>query len=285
MTQTLRCRDRELDYSHRTLVMGVLNVTPDSFSDGGLYLTPDAAISRARQLVVDGAHILDIGGESSRPGAEPVGADEELRRVLPVVEAAVQTEAVVSIDTYKASVARACLERGAHLINDISAMRDPEMASVVAEFDAAVCLMHMRGDPKTMQRHPTYDDAVTEIADYLTERARYAESQGIRRESILLDPGIGFGKTLDHNLQLLRQMNRFGELGYPILVGASRKSFLGKLLGGAAETERLEGTAASVAVAISRGANVVRVHDLPFIAGVVRVADAIVHGGTTVPSP
>jgi len=259
--------------------MGIINVTPDSFSDGGLYLDADAAVSHARLLAEQGADILDIGAESTRPGAEPVSEEEELRRLLPVVEHLVsEVDAVISVDTYKPRVAEACLSRGVHLVNDVTGLRDPQMAHVVARYGAAVCVMHMRGTPRTMQENPQYDDVVAEVAEYLAGQARLAIEAGVDPHSILLDPGIGFGKTLEHNLTLLRRLREISDIGYPVLVGVSRKRFLGTLLGNAPVGERLPGTLASVAVAIAHGARAVRVHDVREVVPVVRVADAIVHG-------
>ena len=264
----------------RTLVMGILNVTPDSFSDGGRFLQKDAAVRRALDMAANGADIVDVGGESSRPGAEPVSADEELRRVLPVIaELAREPGLIISVDTHKAEVARAALDAGAAMVNDISAMTaDPAMASVVAESGAAVCLMHMQGNPQTMQIAPTYTDVVREVRDYLGERAHAALAAGIAADRIVIDPGFGFGKTLDHNLEMLRRLREFTELGYPVLVGTSRKSMIGALLGGAPPTDRTEGTAATVALAIANGASIVRIHDVREMWRVVCVADAVVRG-------
>ena len=283
LSHSLRCRDRTLDYSRRTLIMGVLNVTPDSFSDGGFYSEPRTAIARAHAMIREGADVIDIGGESSRPGAEPVSEAEELDRVLPVIEAlAPSTDVVLSIDTVKPRVAGRCLHAGVHLVNDVSGLRDPEMMAVVTEYQCAVAIMHMAGSPRTMQKNPVYEDVVGEIGAYLEARAQDAEAHGVRRDAILLDPGIGFGKTLAHNLTLLRDLGCFTRLGYPVLVGTSRKSFLGRILHDAPEDDRLAGTAASVAVAISSGANGVRVHDVAFMARVARVADRICHAEATI---
>jgi dihydropteroate synthase len=275
----LRCKDRTLDYSRRTLVMGVLNVTPDSFSDGGAYPTHDAAIAAARQLASDGADIIDVGGESTRPGADDVPAHVEIARVLPVVEAlAGSGEAVVSVDTCKPTVAEAALAAGAHMVNDVTGLADPAMVSVVARHDAAVTIMHMQGAPRTMQDNPHYDDVVREIASYLSDRAEAATRAGVDRSSILVDPGIGFGKTaLGHNLEILRRVDELASLGFPLLVGTSRKSFIGAILDGAAPDDRLEGTAATVALSIAGGANAVRVHDVREMSRVARVTDAVRH--------
>jgi dihydropteroate synthase len=265
-------------------LMGVVNVTPDSFSDGGLFLDADAAIAHARELVGEGADIVDVGGESTRPGAEPVSADEETRRVLPVVEGivAADIDAQVSIDTSKASVARTCLDAGASLVNDVTALRgDPEMASLVAESGAECCLMHMRGEPRTMQADPRYDDVVDDVRAFLEERMAYALREGVREERIMLDPGIGFGKTLAHNLALLRRLDELGSLGRPLVVGTSRKSFIGRILADAAgQTEpvaaghRLPGTIATNVLAYERGASVFRVHDVAPVRAALVVAAA-----------
>ena len=268
-------RWRELNPDGRVLIMGILNVTPDSFSDGGRFLSPDAAVKRALIMEKEGADIIDVGGESSRPGAEPVPVEEELRRVIPVLERLRgKLRIPISIDTTKAEVAEAALRAGASIVNDISALRfDPAMASVVAEFGAGLVLMHMLGTPKTMQQAPHYEDVVTEVRDFLAERAQYAQSQGIPREAIAVDPGIGFGKTVEHNLELLRRLPELVELGFPVLVGPSRKSFIGAILGLGVE-ERLEGTLAACAVAVVRGADILRVHD---VREVRRAADLALH--------
>jgi len=243
--------------------MGALNVTPDSFSDGGAFLDPDAAADRALAMEREGADIIDIGGESSRPGAEPVPLEEELRRVLPVLERLRgRLRIPISIDTTKAEVAEAALQAGAEIVNDISALRfDPRMGEVVAKSGAGLVLMHMRGTPKTMQQDPTYADVVAEVRDFLAQRVEHAVSLGIDRELIAIDPGIGFGKTVEHNLELLRRLPELCELGHPVLVGPSRKSFIGAVLDLPVE-ERLEGTLAACAVAVVRGADIVRVHDV-----------------------
>ena len=268
-------RWRELNPDGRVLIMGILNVTPDSFSDGGRFLSPDAAVERALAMEKEGADIIDVGGESSRPGAEPVPVEEELRRVLPVLERLRgKLRIPISIDTTKAEVAEAALRAGASIVNDISALRfDPAMAPLVAKFGAGLVLMHMLGTPKTMQQAPHYEDVVTEVRDFLAERAQYAQSQGIPREAIAVDPGIGFGKTVEHNLELLRRLPELVELGFPVLVGPSRKSFIGAILGFGVE-ERLEGTLAACAVAVVRGADILRVHDVKEVR---RAADLALH--------
>jgi dihydropteroate synthase len=252
--------------------MGIVNVTPDSFSDGGLFLDAPAAVAHGLELAEQGADILDIGGESTRPGAEPVGEAQELRRVVPVIEglAAARTNAQISIDTSKAAVARAALEAGATLVNDVSAFRaDPEMAAVVAHSGVHCCLMHMLGEPRTMQREPRYEDVVDDVRAFLEERLRFAVDMGVDEERVLLDPGIGFGKTVQHNLELLRRLDELTTLGRPLVVGTSRKSFLGRLLADAQGSEqpapipdRLPGTIATSVIAYERGATVLRVHDV-----------------------
>jgi dihydropteroate synthase len=247
----------------RPSVMGVVNVTPDSFSDGGVNLDPADAVAAARRMRAEGAAIVDVGGESTRPGAGAVTAADELRRVLPVLEA-LEGEVPVSIDTSKAEVARRALELGAELVNDVTALRaDPELAGVVADADAYLCLMHMQGEPRTMQVDPRYEDVVSEVAAFLEERLRAAVAAGIAENRICLDPGIGFGKTAEHNFELIRRLDRLTALGRPVLVGISRKSSLGKLLG---DPEATTGSvAASVGAAVAayeRGATILRVHDV-----------------------
>jgi dihydropteroate synthase len=247
----------------RPSVMGVVNVTPDSFSDGGINLEPEVAAASARRMRDEGAAIVDVGGESTRPGSEGVSAGEELQRVLPVLEE-LRGDVPVSIDTSKAAVARRALELGAELVNDVTALRsDPELAGVVADSGAYLCLMHMKGEPRTMQADPHYDDVVAEVASFLEERLAFAIEAGIREELVCLDPGIGFGKTLEHNFELIRRLDELTALGRPVLLGLSRKSSLGKLLGDPAATTG--STAASVGAAVSayeRGATILRVHDV-----------------------
>ncbi len=257
------------------LVMGILNVTPDSFSDGGLHADARAAIGWGREMAHDGASIVDVGGESTRPGAGDVSVAEELARVLPVVEALAADGIVVSIDTRHAGVARACLEAGASIVNDVSGFRDPGMREVAAGCDAGVVVMHMLGEPKTMQDEPRYDDVVAEIGEYLRAQAAVLEVAGVARERIAIDPGIGFGKTLDHNLELLRRLPEIATLGYPVVVGASRKRFIGMLTGQDVPAERLEGSLVAAAWAASAGASVVRVHDVPETVRALEVAMAI----------
>jgi dihydropteroate synthase len=262
----------------RPLVMGVLNVTPDSFSDGGKYFRAEDAIERARQMVADGADLIDLGGESTRPGSDPVTADEELRRVLPVLEAIAGKIGVpISIDTYKSDVAGAALAAGAEIVNDISGGRmDPEMLALVAEKDVPIILGHIRGTPRYMQERPQYRDVVAEVADELEESAVKAIELGLSPDHVLVDPGIGFGKLLEHNLALLKHLGEIVERGRPVVVGVSRKKFIGTLLDNAAPDDRIEGTAAATALCVSAGAAVIRVHDVKQMARVVKVAAAIV---------
>ena len=258
--------------------MGVVNVTPDSFSDGGQYLDPEAAVAHGLRLEAEGAAILDVGGESTRPGALPVPLDEELRRILPVLEglAAAGVDAILSVDTSKSQVAERALQAGATLVNDVTALRgDPEMASVVAAAGVDCCLMHMLGDPRTMQHDPRYRDVVDDVKAFLEERVDLAISQGIAVERIVLDPGIGFGKTVAHNLELLRRIDELVALGRPILVGSSRKSFIGELTGRAVD-ERAAGTIATNVLAYAGGARIFRVHDVAPVYDALTVAAATV---------
>jgi len=262
-------------------IMGVVNVTPDSFSDGGRYLEAQAAIEHGLELEAEGATILDVGGESTRPGADPVSEAEELRRVIPVIEGLIARGggARISIDTSKAGVAARALEAGATLVNDVTALRgDPAMAGVVAAGGAELCLMHMLGDPRTMQDDPRYEDVVNDIKAFLEERMALAVGAGIAEERILIDPGIGFGKTIDHNLELLRRLDEFLDLGRPVVIGTSRKSFLGRLTGREAP-DRVAATVATNVLAYERGARVFRVHD------VAPVHDALVVTAATVSPP
>jgi dihydropteroate synthase len=266
------------------IVMGVVNVTPDSFSDGGEWLDPDAAIAHGRELVAQGAAILDIGGESTRPGAEPVTAAEELRRVLPVLEGLAGAGAGLSIDTSKAAVAAAALDAGATFVNDVTALRgDPAMAALVAERGCDVCLMHMLGEPRTMQRDPRYDDVVDDVKAFLAQRLELAVAAGIAEERVWLDPGIGFGKTVDHNLELLARLDELVALGRPVVVGTSRKSFLGVITGRAAG-ERVPATIATNVLALARGARVFRVHDVAQARDALLVAAATLRGKWTPPT-
>lgn len=256
-------------------MMGVVNVTPDSFSDGGLFLDAEAAVDHGRRLAGEGAGILDVGGESTRPGAEPVSVEEELARVVPVVEGLVGAGvAEVSIDTSKVEVAEAALDAGATIVNDVSAFRfAPEMAALVAERGATCCLMHMLGEPRTMQRDPSYGDVVADVRAFLEERLEHAVGAGVREEKVWLDPGIGFGKTVEHNLELLRRLDEVVAIGPPVAIGTSRKTFLGRLTG-RPEGDRLAGTIATNVIGMARGARVFRVHDVREVADALAVASA-----------
>jgi dihydropteroate synthase len=264
----------------RTLIMGVLNVTPDSFSDGGKFLDVDRAVAHAREMAQAGADIIDVGGESSRPGALPVSAEEELGRVLPVVEHL--RDLVVSVDTTKSEVAGMALAAGARIVNDISALQfDPRMAEIVRDAGAGVVLMHMQGTPQTMQQEPRYDDVVAEVLSFLMERIVFAEARGLKKTQIAVDPGIGFGKTVEDNLRLLAHLDELGSLGCPLLVGTSRKSFIGKVLAshGAGPARKVDGrpwgTAATIAWAVAHGARILRVHDVAEMSDVVRMVEAV----------
>ena len=269
------------------LLMGVVNVTPDSFSDGGRFLEPSAAVAHGVRLAAEGAAILDVGGESTRPGAAPVGPEEELHRVVPVVEglAAAGTGSQLSIDTSKTTVARAALDAGATYVNDVTAFRaDPAIAGLVAERDAECCLMHMLGEPRTMQEDPRYDDVVSEVKAFLEQRLADAVAHGISEDRILLDPGIGFGKTVEHNLELLRRLDELVAVGRPVVIGTSRKSFLGKLTGRPDPADRVPGTIATSVVAFERGARIFRVHDVAPVRDGLLVAAATVAPWTTRPT-
>jgi len=278
-----RLTERLVD--RRTLVMGVLNITPDSFSDGGRYLKPEQARLQTLEILQSGADIIDIGAESSRPGAEPVSARDELGRLEPVLPAACSGDRCpVSIDTYKAATARWAVARGAAVVNDITALRgDRDMVEVVAESGTFVVLMHMLGTPSTMQTAPKYADVVDDLKSFFDERIEFAASHGVAHSRILIDPGIGFGKTVQHNLEMLRRLDEFNSFGCPVVVGPSRKSFIGAVLDLPVD-ERLEGTAASVACAVMNGARVVRVHDVKQMVRVVRLVDAVLgrNGAETV---
>lgn len=260
--------------------MGILNVTPDSFSDGGQYFDRGLAIKRAHEMVEEGADIIDIGGESTRPGSEPVTLQEEIARTIPVIEEiSKKIKVPVSIDTYKAEVAKRALDAGASIVNDISGLRfDPEMPKVVSQYKVPVVIMHIKGTPKNMQANPQYEALIPEIMDYLRKSIRLAVESGIAEDKIIIDPGIGFGKTFDHNLEIIKNLHEFTLLEKPLLVGVSRKAFIGKILGDAPASERLEGTAAAVAISILNGANIVRVHDVKEIKRVADVADAVKSG-------
>lgn len=267
----IKCGSHLLEFD-RTLVMGVLNVTPDSFSDGGLFIDAEKAIEHARQMIEDGADIIDVGGESTRPGSEPISEDEELARILPIIKNLAKINITLSVDTCKPFVAGKCVEMGAHIINDITGLRNQAMIDLASELKAPVVIMHMKGEPKNMQQNPIYNDVVSEIRGFFLERISKAKKSGI--DKIIIDPGIGFGKTAEHNLQILKRLNEFKGLNCPILVGPSRKSFIGSVTG-LSVNERLEGTLASVAIAAMNGANIVRVHDVKGCKRAVQIADAI----------
>jgi dihydropteroate synthase len=274
---TWQLRDRVLEPGRPPLLLGIVNVTPDSFSDGGMYLDPQRAVAHGLELVRQGAHLLDIGGESSRPGSQPIGAEEELARILPVVRGlAERTDVPLSVDTTKAAVADAALAAGAHVINDITALRgDPDLAEVVRRRGAGLILMHMRGTPATMQDDPHYDDVVREVAEFLQARLQAAEDLGIAGTRVVLDPGVGFGKTAEHNLRLIARLDELNKLGRPVCLGVSRKGFLGRLLGRGVE-ERLAGSLAVACFALARGsAQVLRVHDVAATWDAVRVFEAL----------
>jgi dihydropteroate synthase len=274
------CRGTVLDLGLHTHVMGILNVTPDSFSDGGRYVDPEQALAHAREMAAAGADIIDIGGESTRPGAQPLSEGEELSRIIPLIERLAPELAIpISVDTYKSAVAKKALEAGASIVNDISGLRfSPDMATVAADSGAAVIIMHIKGTPRDMQQNPVYADVVGEVRSYLEEGIDIAVKAGLDRERILIDPGIGFGKTLEHNLAILQRLDEFRCLGRPIVLGTSRKKFIGTVLDLPVPEERVDGTAATVALGIERGAGVVRVHDVRRMARVARMTDAVLKG-------
>ena len=264
----------------RTLVMGILNITPDSFSDGGIHNETATAVEHGIKMVEDSADVIDIGGESSRPGAAAVSVEEELSRVIPVIrELTARTDALISIDTYKPTVARAALDAGASIINDITGLADEEMRKLAAERCMPTIIMHMQGTPQTMQTNPVYEDLISDILAFLRKRIGAAVEAGLPEEFIIIDPGIGFGKTAEHNLEIIRNLADFKSLGLPILLGTSRKAFIGKALGGLPVTERVEGTAVTLAIGIANGASIIRVHDVKKMAQVARMADAIQRNG------
>ncbi len=261
--------------SSRPLIMGILNVTPDSFSDGGTHSTADSAIEHAQKMIENGADIIDIGGESTRPGADPVSAEDEANRVLPVIAALAKSKTMISIDTMKAKVAAQAVEGGAKIINDVSACSaDPDMTRIVAESGAGVVLMHMKGEPRTMQAAPTYDSVVPEICAYLSSRTQEMTDAGVDRDSIMLDPGIGFGKTTEHNLTILAELEQLSSLDLPVLIGLSRKSFIGKITGRDVN-ERLAGSLAGLIWCILKGVHVLRVHDIPQTLDAVKIIEAL----------
>jgi dihydropteroate synthase len=268
--------DRSLEYGSATLVMGVLNVTPDSFSDGGRFLDHEAAVAHGVAMDQEGAAILDVGGESTRPGSEAVSVEEELRRVLPVVKRlAAEVDVPISIDTRKPEVARAAIDAGAVVVNDVSGAREPGMLEVVAASGAGLVVMHMLGEPKTMQVEPRYEDVVREVREYLAGRVEAAIEAGIDRDRLAIDPGLGFGKTYEHSLELMRHVDAFLDLGVPVVVGPSRKSFIGTALGDAPVDDRLEGNIGAASWMAGRGAHLIRVHDVAPVVRAVRVIDAI----------
>jgi dihydropteroate synthase len=262
----------------RTRVMGILNITPDSFSDGGRYLDPDQALRHGLEMVEQGADLLDVGGESTRPGSDPVSAEEEWRRVGPVMrDLAAKLDVPLSVDTMKPEVAGKAIEAGASIVNDVSGLREPAMVHLVARSRVGAVVMHMLGNPKTMQTHPEYADVVTEVRSFLTQRIRVLEAAGVATDAVAVDPGVGFGKTQEHNLALLQHLDRIVALGHPVVVGVSRKSFIERL-GGGEPGERLPGSIAAATLAVARGAHVVRVHDVRETVRAMRVADAVLRG-------
>lgn len=270
----LVCADKSLDLS-APQVMGIVNVTPDSFSDGGRFLTVDKALAQARKLVDDGAAIIDIGGESTRPGSEPVPAEEEIRRVVPAIEAiAAELDVPISIDTMKAEVMRAAVQAGAGIINDVNALRGENALSTAVELGVPVCLMHMQGTPQTMQKDPVYDDVVQEVIDFLQERIAACEQAGMARQNMILDPGFGFGKKARHNLRLMKHLSRMTGLGYPVLVGVSRKSIIGAMLNTSVD-ERLAGSLSLASIAVWQGAKIIRSHDVKETVQAVRLAEHV----------
>lgn len=273
--QIWNCRGREIDCAEKTLIMGILNATPDSFSDGGVFQTLEKALERALQMVEEGADIIDIGGESTRPGAEPVQALEEIERTVPIIgKIREQSDVLISIDTMKAEVARAAVAAGADIINDVSACADPNMAAVAAQTGAGLVLMHMLGSPETMQNNPEYDDVVSNVWNFLKERMASAMEQGVASEQIALDPGIGFGKTDEHNLALLNGIGKLTAAGRPVLIGASRKSLIGRLIGRDID-DRLAGSLALAVVSAMNGARIVRVHDVKESCDAIRLVDTL----------
>jgi len=266
----------DLPFDERTLIMGIVNVTPDSFSDGGKFINPADAIDHAIHLVEDGADILDIGAESTRPGAADVSVEEEIDRLLPVVNALVKSVDVpISVDTTKSVIAQQMLDAGAHIINDISGLQfDPQLSKVVADYGCPVVILHIQGTPRTMQKNPVYNDVISDIISYFKKRVEFARSAGIQDQQIILDPGIGFGKTIEHNFRILSEFREFTSLGYPLVLGASRKSFIGKTLDVPVD-DRLEGSLAAAVVGAWNGANIIRVHDVKETKRALRITDAI----------
>lgn len=275
VTNLLHCGRFQLDLTYPR-VMGIVNVTPDSFSDGGQYAATDLAVAHAQQLIAEGADILDIGGESTRPGAEPVSLQEELRRVIPVIEALSKISTVpLSIDTYKPQVMQAAIQAGVDIVNDIRALQEENALEIVANSNVGVCLMHMQGVPQTMQINPTYADVLSEVQQFLADRVAACLAHGINKNRIMLDPGFGFGKTKEHNIALIQHLDRLTQLGYPLLVGLSRKSVLGKIAGGD-ELQRLHAGLAASVISVMKGAKVVRVHDVKATVDALKVVAAVI---------
>ncbi len=269
-------RIQQLLHQKTSLVMGVLNATPDSFSDGGQFLSPDFAVTHALRMINEGADIIDVGGESTRPGAQPVSVAEELERVIPVIEAIrSQSDVAISIDTVKPEVMEAAVMAGADMINDVNALRAEGSLEVCARLNVVVCLMHMQGEPRTMQQNPSYDDVVSDIKSFLTERIEVCKQAGIKPENIIVDPGFGFGKTLEHNLSLLKHLDMFQDINLPILVGFSRKSMIGKILDADNVSDRLYGSLAAAVLAYTRGARIFRVHDVKPTVDILKVCAAM----------
>jgi dihydropteroate synthase len=265
-----------LDFSAGCIVMGILNVTPDSFSDGGRFLAPGRAIEHGLQMAADGAAIIDVGAESTRPGSQAVSTDEQIKRVMPVIKGLCEKiDIPVSIDTFNVEVAKAALEAGATMINDITALSDERMAELAVVQGVPVVLMHMQREPKTMQIEPEYEDVVKEVLQFLVQRAKRMEELGILKERIFIDPGIGFGKTLEHNIELLKNIDKFAATGYRVLVGTSRKSFIGKITGRKKASDRIFGTAGSVALCAAAGVSIVRVHDVAEMVDVIKLVNAV----------
>ena len=271
----LATKDFTFDFTRKTYVMGILNVTPDSFSDGGLFFDRENAVQQALRMQAEGADIIDIGGESTRPGAEKVFIKDEIKRVVPVIKALVKNVDIpISIDTYKSEVADAAVKAGASMINDISGLRfDPKMAKIAAKHKVPVVIMHIKGTPRNMQKNPTYRSLIPEITAYFHECIQIARDAGISDDMIVIDPGIGFGKTVEHNLEIIKRLKDFEGFDKPILIGPSRKAFIGKLLGDVPTSERLEGTASAIAIGIFNGANIIRVHDVKEMVKVAKIAD------------
>lgn len=266
---------REFDFSQKTLIMGILNVTPDSFYDGGRHYEREDALEHARKMILEKVDVIDVGGESTRPGSKRISAVEELNRILPVVNELAKVGTLVSVDTYKAEVARQCLQAGARMINDVTSLQaDKKMVEVIASAQVPVVLMHMQGNPESMQLAPHYEDVVKEVYEFFEQRVYFAERKGIDSNKIILDPGIGFGKNIEHNLELLRNLEEFKKLGKPLMVGVSRKSFIGKITG-LKEEERLEGSIAAACYSVMHGADIVRVHDVLETRKALQVIDAL----------